>query len=150
MKSIIIFLLLFFSHNIHAKHNYFEYFYPIKFDISRGAPQMFLFNNKGELILKTSSFYPGLKNALTFTQEISNGKEIKSNLMKLLNISPEFDESDFTLYYLVFDPDVGLCPPCDKQVKVIEQLEKKISNVKINFNKVELKVDKNWTPANEN
>ena len=138
IKTTILSLLVLGSMHTRAEDNQFEYKGPKAYDFERSAPQVYIFNNNGDLIHSSGRFFPGLKRALKTTMPLPDSEKVKSNLMNLLSTNPKFEHYDYSLYYFVMDSDIGKCAPCDKQENVIKQLKKKVTNMNISYNKVTL------------
>ncbi|WDE04397.1 hypothetical protein SG34_024135 [Thalassomonas viridans] len=106
--------------------------------VINSAPQLFLFNPKGELIHHSRGFHSGLKKAFKNTEQVENAEQLKNNLLNLTQAPRNFDDYEFTLFYLGIDEGVGPCPPCRKQERLLEKIKDKMADKKINYHVVNI------------
>ncbi|WDE04398.1 hypothetical protein SG34_024140 [Thalassomonas viridans] len=102
------------------------------------SPQVYLFNQKGELIHYSNRFFPALKKAFANTEPVTNADKLKKNLLSLTQAPQDFNDYDFTLFFLAYDESIGPCPPCRKQEKIIEKIKDKMKDKKINHHIVNI------------
>jgi len=148
MKIVLITLAFLVSNSLFAKDSEYEYPGYEKHNINRSAPQIFLFNNEGGLLYYTEGFDPALKNAFERTVTYGKSEEIRNNIENLLQIKPDFENYEFTLFYTSYSPTVGPCPPCVKQEKILDMLKAKFNKKNISYNKILLKQPHEYVPNN--
>ncbi|GHE76787.1 hypothetical protein [Thalassotalea profundi] len=111
----------------------------IKTHIHNSAPQLFLYNKEGQLIHYSSRYFPAIKIAFNNKKHINGYSDQTEDLLKLINgDEKDFDHYDFTLFFVNMDENIGPCPPCRKQEKIIDKLKSKFKKVKINYHRINI------------
>lgn len=90
--------------------------------IENSAPQIFIFNKQGKLIHYSDRFLPSLMKSLDNIEVLSNSDQTLADIKELTGASFNFEAHDLTLVYTAIHPDIGPCPPCDKQAKVLKNV----------------------------
>lgn len=137
MKKLIILLYVAISFNsltILAKD--FEYSVQTESNIPKKGPQLFLFNKQGELTYQSDSLDQGLRNEFREKPVHKRSAQITKDLLGLIDFQPRFDDNNYTLFFITISPDIGPCPPCDKQERIINILKKKFKDQKVEFHKI--------------
>jgi hypothetical protein len=92
-------------------------------------PQVFIFDDGGNLVHRKIGTERGLKQAFKNTATIQNADVTKGKLLMLFNEEPRFSDYDFTLIFITDYDENDFCPPCADQNKinkvVIKSLEGK-------------------------
>jgi len=137
MKKLIILLYLSISFNslsLLAKN--FEYSVQTESNIPKYGPQLFLFNKQGELSYQSESLDLGLRNEFRKKPIHKRSTQITQDLLGLIDFQPTFEDNNFTLFFITISPEIGPCPPCDKQERIINMLKKKFKDQKVEFHKI--------------
>lgn len=127
----LIFLSLFFVADVVAKNYEFTHRQIVASSIDNSAPQLFLFNNQGELIHYSNSYLPNILSIFRKKAVLTDSEKIKQNLFDLLSEQVDFTEHQYTLFYTSIEEAVGPCKPCRQQEEKIALLETKLSKEKL-------------------
>ncbi|TMP56570.1 hypothetical protein [Pseudoalteromonas sp. S1612] len=138
MYKLIIALLLLYSGNTYAENYSFSHYQMVKSPINNTAPQIFLFNSKGELMHYSDKYLPNILSIFKNKQSHPDSDLLKSNLEQLLTALPDFTQQKYTLIYTSIDEDVGPCPPCRQQEKTIDILKNKFSDKQLKVHSISI------------
>ncbi len=137
MKKLLLLISLFTS--ICFAENYeFTHRQIIKTKVKNTAPQVIIFNDKQELIFQADEYVPNILSKLRIKDPLANSEQMKKNLKSLIKKDLDFNDQGVTVYFVTISPDIGLCPPCRQQEKVMDKLLEKLPNSAVNMNSITL------------
>jgi hypothetical protein len=93
-------------------------------------PQVFIFDDKGNLVHRKIGTERGLKQAFKNTDSIQNAEVTKGKLLMLFDEEPRFSDYESTLVFITDFQD-EYCPPCVNQNKINKAVLKSLKNKKI-------------------
>jgi hypothetical protein len=93
-------------------------------------PQVFIFDDGGNLVHRKIGTERGLKQAFKNTVTIQNADVIKGKLLMLFDEEPRFSDYESTLVFITDFQD-EYCPPCVNQNKNNKAVLKSLKNKKI-------------------
>lgn len=138
MYKLLLATLLIYGGNTYAEQYSFSHYQMVKSPINNTAPQMFLFNSKGELMHYSDKYLPNILSIFKNKQSHPDSDLIKSNLEQLLTTLPDFTQQKYTLFYTSIDEDIGPCPPCRQQEKTIDMLKSKFSDKQLKVHSISI------------
>lgn len=135
-RYLVMFTGLFFAANCIAENYEFTHRQIVTSPINNTAPQLFLFNSKGQLIHYSDSYLQNILSIFRKREVLPNSEQSKSDLFTLLNTEFDFSTHDYTLFYTSIDEDIGPCEPCRQQEEKIALLEAKFPKDKLSIHKI--------------
>lgn len=95
-------------------------------------PQVFIFDDRGNLVHRKIGTERGLKQAFKNTTTIPNAEVTKENLLKLFDETPRFADFASTLIFIT-DFEDDYCPPCVNQNKINKAVLKSLKDKNIHL-----------------
>lgn len=135
-RSLIMLAGLVFTSNCIAENYEFTHREIVASPIKNTAPQLFLFNRKGQLIHYSDSYLQNVLSIFRKKEVLPNSEQSKSDLLTLLNTKVDFSAHDYTLFYTSIDEAIGPCEPCRQQEEKIALLDAKFSKDKLSIHKI--------------
>lgn len=132
-KMLSLFLLLL-SAQLSAKTYEFTHRQMVAGPLEESAPQVYLFNQQGELIHASMRYFPNMLMIFKKTTALAESNEIKQNLNTLLGELPDFGSVPFTLFITTIAEDIGPCPPCRMQEEELAKVQKRFGAEKLSVN----------------
>lgn len=134
--NVIALATLFFAASCAAENYEFTHRQIVVSPIDNTAPQLFLFNSKGQLIHYSDSYLQNILSIFRKREVLPNSEQLKSDLFTLLNKKIDFSAHDYTLFYTSIDEGIGPCEPCRQQEEKIALLDAKFPKDKLSIHRI--------------
>ena len=134
--GILISTALFLTANCVAEDYEFTHRQVVASSIDNTAPQLFLFNNRGELIHYSDRYLQNILSIFRKKEVLSNSEQLKNDLFALLDNKVVFSTHQFTLFYTTIEEEVGPCKPCRQQEHKIALLKQKIPKERLSVHSI--------------
>lgn len=135
-RSLVMLAGLVFAGNCLAENYEFTHRQIVASPIDNAAPQLFLFNNKGQLIHYSDRYLQNILSIFRKKEVLPNSEQAKSDLSSLLNTEFDFTTHNYTLFYTSIDEAVGPCEPCRQQEEKVALLGAKFPKDKLSIHKI--------------
>lgn len=97
-----------------------------KTKIKQQSPQVYLFNENQSLIYAAKRQDDNLLNKFKLKVPLKDSDSVQKDLEFLMKEPAEFNEKGYTLFVILNSKEIGSCPPCKAQMRVINKIQRKL------------------------
>ncbi len=97
-----------------------------KTKIKQQSPQVYLFNENQALIYAAKRQDDNLLNKFKLKVPLKDSDSVQKDLEFLIKEPAEFNEKGYTLFVILNSKEIGNCPPCKAQMRVINKIQRKL------------------------